>query len=216
MRLYIIRHGETLWNTEGRLQGKADIDLNENGVRLAKVTAKGMKDIPFDLAITSPLIRARRTAELVLGDRQVPIIEDARIQEITFGSWEGLCCKKDNYQIPSEEFPKFFSDPFHYQPPEDGESILQLIERTGAFYDELIHNPEYQDKTILIASHGCSCRGIMYSLYEVKENVWRGNVPPNCGVAIIDVKDGVSTFVEVDKVYYDPNEIKNYYGNRKE
>ena len=85
MRLYIIRHGETLWNTEGRLQGKADIDLNENGVRLAKVTAKGMKDIPFDLAITSPLIRARRTAELVLGDRQVPIIEDARIQEITLG-----------------------------------------------------------------------------------------------------------------------------------
>ena len=139
-----------------------------------------------------------------------------RMPEFRKLPWEGLCCKKDNYQIPSEEFPKFFSDPFHYQPPEDGESILQLIERTGAFYDELIHNPEYQDKTILIASHGCSCRGIMYSLYEDKENFWRGNVPPNCGVAIIDVKDGVSTFVEVDKVYYDPNEIKNYYGNRKE
>ena len=68
MRVYIIRHGETLWNSEGRLQGKADIDLNENGIRLAKITAEGMKHISFDLAITSPLIRARRTAELIIGD----------------------------------------------------------------------------------------------------------------------------------------------------
>lgn len=54
MLLYIIRHGETQWNVEGRLQGQSDTQLNENGIRLAKVTAEGMKDIPFDLGITSP------------------------------------------------------------------------------------------------------------------------------------------------------------------
>ena len=87
MKLYIIRHGETVWNTEGRLQGIADIELNENGIRLARVTARGMADIPFDLAITSPLKRARQTAELVLGERKVPILEDSRLEEITFGEW---------------------------------------------------------------------------------------------------------------------------------
>ena len=49
MKLYIMRHGETAWNVEGRLQGQSDTELNENGVRLAKVTAEGLKNIPFDL-----------------------------------------------------------------------------------------------------------------------------------------------------------------------
>ena len=62
MKLYIIRHGETAWNVEGRLQGQSDTELNENGVRLAKVTAEGLKNIPFDLGISSPL-RARSTRQ---------------------------------------------------------------------------------------------------------------------------------------------------------
>ena len=64
MRLYIIRHGETDWNTAGRLQGQTDTRLNENGIRLAGITAEGMKDIPFDLCITSPLkkpVRQRKS-----------------------------------------------------------------------------------------------------------------------------------------------------------
>ena len=72
MKLYIIRHGETAWNVEGRLQGQSDTELNENGVRLAKVTAEGLKNIPFDLGISSPLRRAKHTAELVLAGRNVP------------------------------------------------------------------------------------------------------------------------------------------------
>lgn len=212
MRLYIIRHGETVWNTEGRLQGKADIELNENGIRLAKITAKGMKDIPFDLAITSPLKRARQTAELVLGDRDVPILEDSRIEEITFGEWEGLCCRKDNYQIPSADFQDFFTDPFRYQPPVGGETIQQIIDRTGEFYQELIQCPDYQDKTILIAAHGCSCRAILNHVYEDKQNFWREHVPPNCGVTIVDVKGGVAAVLEEDKIYYDPNDVVDFYG----
>lgn len=170
-----------------------------------------MKNIPFDLAITSPLIRARRTAEIVLGERQVPILEDSRIEEITFGDWEGMCCRKNNYEIPSDEFPKFFSNPFSYQPPNGGERIIDIVKRCTEFYQELINKPEYQDKTILIASHGCACRAIMYSIYEDNNDFWRGNVPPNCGVSIIDVKDGRSTFVEIDKIYYDKSEVKQHY-----
>lgn len=212
MKIYIIRHGETVWNTEGRLQGKADIELNENGIRLARITGEGMKEIPFDLAITSPLKRARQTAELILGNRDVPILEDSRIEEITFGEWEGLCCKKDNYQIPSADFQDFFVDPFRYQPPAGGETIRQVLERTGEFYQELIHRPEYQDKTILIAAHGCSCRAISNHVYEDKHNFWRSHVPPNCGVTIVEVKDGIGTVLEEDKIYYDPKDVVDFYG----
>ena len=93
MVLYFIRHGETSWNVEGKMQGQTDIPLNENGIRLAQETAEGMKEIPFDLCITSPLSRARQTAEIVLGGRKVPIIEDARIEELSFGNWEGIGCR---------------------------------------------------------------------------------------------------------------------------
>ena len=67
MKIYLIRHGETSWNTLGRLQGRTDIELNENGIRLAKITGEKLKDVHFDLAIASPLKRAYETAGLVLG-----------------------------------------------------------------------------------------------------------------------------------------------------
>lgn len=63
MRMYIIRHGETEWNAAGRLQGQTDISLNENGVRLARITGQALSHVNFDLIITSPLKRARQTAD---------------------------------------------------------------------------------------------------------------------------------------------------------
>ncbi len=66
MEIYIIRHGETRWNKERKLQGRADIPLNENGIALAQKTGVGMRDIPFDLCFSSPLLRARQTAQEIL------------------------------------------------------------------------------------------------------------------------------------------------------
>ena len=148
MVLYFIRHGETSWNVEGKMQGQTDIPLNENGIRLAEETAEGMKEIPFDLCITSPLSRARQTAEIVLGGRKVPIIEDARIEELSFGNWEGIGCRPENYAVPTpiEEFQKFYTEPFAFVPGEGGETILQLCKRTKEFWDEVTAKPEYEDK----------------------------------------------------------------------
>ena len=74
MKLYIIRHGETSWNKQKKLQGQRDIMLNDAGIRLAELTGEGMKDIDFDLVISSPLIRAKQTAELVMAGRHLPMI----------------------------------------------------------------------------------------------------------------------------------------------
>lgn len=90
MKLYIIRHGETEWNVQKRLQGVSDTNLNEKGIEMAKQTAEALKEIPFACCFTSPLKRAKDTAMYILRDRQVPVYEDARIREISFGEWEGL------------------------------------------------------------------------------------------------------------------------------
>ena len=156
MKLYIIRHGETPWNAEGRLQGQTDIPLNENGIRLAKITGEALKDVPFDLAISSPLKRARQTADLVLAGRKIPVLEDARIEELSFGSWEGLGCRKANFEIPSEHFQDFYKDPFHFQTAVDGETIEHLCARTKAFWDDLISNPDWLPATAALAGESCT------------------------------------------------------------
>ena len=69
MKLYLIRHGETDWNIERRLQGQVDIELNEFGRTLAVKTGKGLENIQFDICFTSPLKRARETAELILAGK---------------------------------------------------------------------------------------------------------------------------------------------------
>ena len=91
MKLFFVRHGETDWNLARRVQGHSDIPLNEYGRYLARETAKGLKDVPFDLAYTSPLIRARETAELILEGRNIPIMDAENIKELGFGIYEGMC-----------------------------------------------------------------------------------------------------------------------------
>ena len=66
MKIYFVRHGETDWNKERKIQGQVDIPLNEFGRHLARETAKGLRDVPFDVCFTSPLGRARETAEIIL------------------------------------------------------------------------------------------------------------------------------------------------------
>ena len=152
MRLYIIRHGETAWNTQLRLQGQTDIELNENGRLLAKKTAQAMRGIPFDLVLTSPLSRAKETALLVLDGRNIPVIEDTRIREISFGDMEGERISKEEREDPNSRFYRFFHDPGHYIAAAHGESIQSLCERTADFLAELKEKKEWQDKTILIST----------------------------------------------------------------
>ena len=108
MKLYLIRLGETDWNIVKRLQGSTDIPLNENGEAIAKETCRAMNDIHFDIIYTSPLKRAYRTAELVKGERDIPLLIDERLREISFGDYEGLISKSEGYSIPDPNFKFFF------------------------------------------------------------------------------------------------------------
>ena len=107
MDIYLIRHGETDWNKTKRLQGVTDIPLNACGIELAEKTAEGLKDVPFDRIYTSPLIRAKKTAEIIRGDRPVELVVTDGLKEISFGEYEGLCHEPEHYTIPKPGFRKF-------------------------------------------------------------------------------------------------------------
>jgi len=211
MQIYIIRHGETDWNTKRLLQGATDIPLNQNGIEAARLTAEALKEIPFDEIYTSPLQRAVQTAEIMRGDRRIPIIEDERLKEISFGPYEGLCCGKEGYSIPDPEFVNFFQNPAHYNPPEGGESIAQLCVRTTDFLTELIENPDNREKTILLSGHGACVKGLLSSLLITDlKDFWKGGVHKNCGVSIVEVKDGKARVLQENVIYYDEKRSTNY------
>lgn len=201
MLIYIVRHGLTEWNKLKKLQGAADVPLAKEGILLAEKTGEALKDVKFDICFTSPLSRARQTAECVLGDRNVPIIPDKRIQEINFGNLEGGCVRdaEGNYIDPQVE--TFFRDPVNFKRPENGEDIFDVIARTKDFWEEKTSDPSLTDKTVLVASHGCAVRALLQNIYHDPENFWHGCVPPNCCVNLVEVKNGKTVLLEEDKVY---------------
>ncbi len=210
MRLYIIRHGETPWNTQLRLQGQTDIPLNENGRALARVTAQALAGVPFDLALTSPLSRARETAEILLDGRDVPLIDEERIREISFGTLEGVYLSREEREDPNSQFYRFFHEPDEYVPPEEGENVRELCERTKNFLEELKSRTEWQDKTILVSTHGAASRALLLGMtHGETKDLWAGGVPKNCSVTIAELIDGEWTIAEKDRIYYDPEDRRN-------
>lgn len=204
MKLYFIRHGETDWNIVKRLQGSTDIPLNENGEALARITAEGMRDIPLDLIFTSPLKRAHRTAELIRGNRDIPIVIEERIREICFGDYEGLVSKSEGYSIPDPDFKFFFTKTECYHTPPNGESVESLLKRTGEFLEELKHREDLKDKSILISSHGAAVRAMLCNIEGSGiEHFWGKGVHKNCGVSCVELVDGEYRILWENRIYYE-------------
>ena len=202
MRIYLVRHGETEWNKVGKLQGQCDVPLNEYGISLAEKTAQGLSDVAFDAAFSSPLSRAKETARIILGKRDIPLILDDRLKEIGFGVMEAadyITARQDT----ENPIHKFFRTPANYRPPEGGESFDQLYQRTAEFLKEKITSLEGKYETVLIAGHGAMNRSILNPLAGVPlEDFWR--IPmPNCAVSTLLLENGKFTILEESKVYYE-------------
>ncbi len=89
-RLIIIRHGQSLWNQIGRIQGQQDIELSELGLRQARAVGQRLRTVRLDAVYASPLRRAVQTAEAIAGPHNLPIHIDPDLAEIDHGAWEGL------------------------------------------------------------------------------------------------------------------------------
>lgn len=101
LKLYLIRHGETQWNAEGRIQGHTDIELNERGMEQARRLAARMpEEGPFDAIYASPLRRAFRTATLIGEALKLTVISDARLIERSLGQLEGLTMTEVKEKFP--------------------------------------------------------------------------------------------------------------------
>ncbi len=146
MKLLIVRHGKTDWNKEKRAAGLTDIKLNKEGEEQAEVLRDKLKDTHIDVIISSPLIRAVRTAEIINENHNLDILIDEDLIERNLGIYEGQ---------PNEQ--EIFNEIRYYTknvPVEKGEDCKTYTKRVFNFLDKVID--EYKDKadTVLIVSHG--------------------------------------------------------------
>lgn len=150
--LYIIRHGKTEWNTIRKIQGHTDIPLNEEGRKMAEEAAGEYADVHFDVCYSSPLARAKETAEILLKGRDIPIIFDDRLKEMCFGIYEGF---QNSFDHPECPINVIFWEPEKYDFEIEGaESWDDLFSRTGEFLKEVALPLVEQGKDVLIVGHG--------------------------------------------------------------
>lgn len=152
MELYLVRHGKTLWNEAGKLQGHENIALSSKGREDAGKLGEQMDNTELDLIYSSPLIRAYETASLIRGHRNIEIKTDDRLKEISFGVEEGSMFERWLDETSPYRF--FFTAPEKYTPPENGETLTDLLERTKSFIQEEIEPKFSTHKRILITAHG--------------------------------------------------------------
>lgn len=139
MKIYIIRHGQTDWNVEGRYAGRIDIPLNRTGIKQAEEIREKFKNVKFDKVFSSPLSRAYQTAKIIYDGE---IIKDERIIERYNGELEG--------KLKSEIKEKInFNDP--NKTKYNIESIISIRERIKDFFDDITTN--YKNQNILVVMH---------------------------------------------------------------
>lgn len=185
MELYLIRHGETVWNAKGLLQGKHDIELNEKGISAAENYGKQIADIYFDKIYSSPLKRAYKTACLIRGKKNTLIETDERLRELSFGNCEGT--DFHIWRDKSCPYHWFFDNPAKYEPPENGETLIHLCERTKNFIQEVIEPQLYSAQRLMIVAHGALNASIMtYLENNTLENFWGKGLQKNCQATIFE------------------------------
>ncbi len=180
--LWLVRHGETIWNQEGRLQGSIDIELNENGVEQARQLALKLKEVKFQSIFSSPLKRALKTAEIIATQTGQTVQIDERLVEVRMGEWEGMRSVDIRRQFP-DLVARRDADPLHVPVP-GGENVLQLAVRVKKAIDEIA--ARYPAGPVLIVSHGLSLAAVICLVRDISLNEVFRHIPENATPTIVE------------------------------
>ncbi len=150
MKILLARHGETSWNAEGRYQGQTDIALSATGETQARALGERLRGVAITRAVASPLSRARRTAEMALGERAAMLTLDPGLSEIAHGTWEGLLASEIHQRDP-DRLHAWRHAPHEVLMPE-GESLQHVFDRA---WPALARAAEglAADDTLLVVAH---------------------------------------------------------------
>ncbi|MDP7658539.1 MAG: 2,3-bisphosphoglycerate-dependent phosphoglycerate mutase [Candidatus Thalassarchaeaceae archaeon] len=167
--LVLIRHGQSVWNAANRFTGWTDVELSPKGEDEAAAAGKELADLSFDVVHTSALVRAQRTAEIVMlhnrASGDIPTRYDERLNERHYGDLQGLN-KAETAEIHGAEQVHIWRRSFDVPPP-GGESLEMTAERTIPYFVEEIIPDLEEGKNVLVAAHGNSLRSIVMYIEKI-------------------------------------------------
>lgn len=192
-RIYVARHGETIWNVEHRVQGQKDSPLTKKGLRQASELAQGLKDVQFDAIFSSDLLRAKRTAKMVALDRKLAVQTTKLLREHNYGRYEGKLTTelREELQSAFAEYDELQDEEkFRFSIVPGGESDEVMSSRFITFLREVC--VAYLGKTILVVSHGGIMAAFLMRIGFAKQDKVRIT---NTGYFVLK-SDGVDFFIE--------------------
>jgi broad specificity phosphatase PhoE len=184
MKLILIRHGETIWNKDGRVQGFSDIELSDVGLNQAHKLALSIQDINIKAIYSSPLKRAYQTAQIINEIHNVPIYSDSGLMEMDQGDFEGLTfqelkvCEKDFLQL-------WINDPAAVTMP-NGESLAGLQKRAWSVVANIIDKAE----NALIVSHNFTIATILCKIQNSSLSQFRKVCVGTASKTIVSLQNG--------------------------
>jgi broad specificity phosphatase PhoE len=197
MRVFLVRHGQTSWNIEGKAQGHTDIPLDEVGLRQCESLHHAFKGTRLDQIISSDLKRAQQTAEAISAATGAPIVLEPRLRERCFGEWEG-----DSYADVSSRLIEAALDKairWVLVRPPGGESFMDVWDRVGAFVDGVFDS----DEDIAIVSHGGTSSAVMARLIHGHPETARSFRFGNTGIYELERRnDGFFSIVRYNDTHH--------------
>ncbi|MDO5563551.1 MAG: histidine phosphatase family protein [Synergistaceae bacterium] len=188
MKFFIVRHGETVWNKEGRFQGQIDTELNKTGLLQADKLADRLAGHKFSRMISSPLKRAYVTAEKIADACGGISVETAApLIEINHGSWEGRLAAEIQSEW-ADIFSAWHDAPEKVTMPGDGgESLNDVLKRSAAFTNNAASNAD-DDADILLASHDAVIKVLLCHWLDAPlSSFWRFQIP-NCSISVVEIQ----------------------------
>lgn len=185
-RFILVRHGQTEWNRVERFRGRADLSLNETGIRQAEAAAARLKGQQVAVIYSSPLKRALQTADIIARELKLPVQFLEGLIDIDFGSFQGLSAeearKKDNKLLTM-----WLEQPHLVRFP-NGESLDIVRQRVLKAVDELA--AKHKDQTVILVSHKVVCQVLMCAMLGLgNSHFWQVRQDVNA-INIFEIRDG--------------------------
>lgn len=186
-RLVVIRHGRTEWNRVERFRGRADIELDEIGVRQAEAAAERLSTWPIKAVYTSPLKRAFTTASVLAKRLGLEPAVLPEIIDIDYGDWQGLT-PEDVSTRNHRLFSAWLTSPNLVKFP-NGESLEEVRERAALAIDRII--AKHTDGTVAVVSHKVVCQIIILHLLGIDNSCFWQIAQDVCAINLFEIRDGV-------------------------
>lgn len=210
IKLFLIRHGQTLWNKEGRYQGDMDIGLTRVGFRQARLAAKYLSKVDFSNIYSSSLRRAIDTANIINKTRNLKIIARENLKEINFGKWEGMKFDQINMMF-HDDYQNWLADPYN-NCPTGGESFKQVKERAAAEIDNIVNENE-DGSSVAVVTHGGVILSLLVHWLQIPICRWKSIIQRQGAINIVVIDKGFPYISAINytghiKPVYDDSEDK--------